>query len=372
MARIQSTNDARTEGENASESKQESDSASKKVDDSGPKRPKCIVDVGWLTKTVEQVERVCRKVSDGEIAKLKKSADAAFKSGRTSDAIDLYSEVIQMCPGLIAARSNRAACYLHEKLFLSCLEDCCHSLALLSGSKESSPLKQRILARRGGALFQLCAYESARADYESALSIGDSDALRADLVKIKKIMEEKKTAASSKTKSTDQPITPSVRPSTQAKVPGIPSARLVEPPAPKFIPVRARSAYTRACMLYNIADFRRAGRVFLRALQDSGDQTSLARALILSNLSAACLGAGEYLKCVEYATRSTKIITQNGTDKDKHTRTLCVTLSWARVAVANLWLGQTNDALEAQQKAIRTLGTSEPGLLLLLQRDLES
>eukprot|EP01083_Nonionella_stella_P108485 315639_1 len=60
MARIQSTNDARTEGENDSESKQESDSSSKKVDDSGSKRPKCIVDVGWLTKTVEEVERVCR------------------------------------------------------------------------------------------------------------------------------------------------------------------------------------------------------------------------------------------------------------------------------------------------------------------------
>ena len=69
MAYLQSTPDARNEGENDLSNKN-GDCESKNSGDI--KSKKCSVEVSWLTKTVEEVGNVCRKGGKGEIMELKK------------------------------------------------------------------------------------------------------------------------------------------------------------------------------------------------------------------------------------------------------------------------------------------------------------
>eukprot|EP00050_Salpingoeca_kvevrii_P001572 m.173266 g.173266 ORF g.173266 m.173266 type:complete len:130 (+) comp10406_c0_seq20:991-1380(+) len=90
---------------------------------------------------------------------------------------------VALDPSMAALYSNRAACHLKLNDPHACAQDCSKALSLLMPPCEANAAARlKAFCRRGAALAQVQDFESAIADYVSALKIEpDNDKLKADL-----------------------------------------------------------------------------------------------------------------------------------------------------------------------------------------------
>ncbi|EGZ17168.1 hypothetical protein PHYSODRAFT_499265 [Phytophthora sojae] len=142
---------------------------------------------------------------------LKIAGDEIFRQGKDLDqAVQKYSESLQLNPLSIACLSNRAACYLMQHSAKECVHDCTRALELLqqdtttvgasgqdhglaffsigpaAGSAQRRAWVVKTLVRRGAAYLSLRDLERAEQDYAASVELDPTnEALKADLAKVR-------------------------------------------------------------------------------------------------------------------------------------------------------------------------------------------
>ncbi|CEG48580.1 FOG: TPR repeat [Plasmopara halstedii] len=137
----------------------------------------------------------------------KQIGDTIFREGKNlANAIQMYSESLQLNPLSIACLSNRAACYLMQHCAKECISDCTNALELLqedvtslgqeqghafflngpaAGSSQRRSWVVKTLVRRGVAYLSLRDLDKAEQDFAASVELDPSnEALKADLARV--------------------------------------------------------------------------------------------------------------------------------------------------------------------------------------------
>ncbi|KAE9028632.1 hypothetical protein PR003_g5713 [Phytophthora rubi] len=142
---------------------------------------------------------------------LKESGGEIFRQGKDLDqAVQKYSESLQLNQLSIACLSNRAACYLMQHSAKECVQDCTRALELLqqdtasvdnftqdhglaffcigpaAGSNQRRTWVVKTLVRRGAAYLLLRDIDRAEQDYAASVELDPTnEALKADFAKVR-------------------------------------------------------------------------------------------------------------------------------------------------------------------------------------------
>jgi len=148
-----------------------------------------------ILKTLESKLSVNEEeVPKDKAEKLKDQADMEYFEQRFDNAINLYTEAINLKANFFKAYSNRAACYLQVRKYYNCIQDCTFILENVynaklqeSEKKQTSTWVLKSYTRRGTCYYSVGDFQKAYKDYEQAsrMSPDDEDILN-DLEKVNK------------------------------------------------------------------------------------------------------------------------------------------------------------------------------------------
>lgn len=121
---------------------------------------------------------------------LKKEGNAAFSSGKFSEALELFSKAIEIDPENHVLYSNRSAAHASLKDYSQALEDSEKAISI-------KPDWSKGYSRKGAALYGMSRLEEAKLAYEKGLEIdGSNTLLKKGLEDTKKAMENAEKSAS--------------------------------------------------------------------------------------------------------------------------------------------------------------------------------
>ena len=132
--------------------------------------------------------------------KERERANLAFKAAQYSEALAGYSRAVEHFKGDKASYSNRAACHIKLRNFLSALEDCSRVMEIsrfLDDDAERRPPPPPLLkayVRRAAAQSELGRYAEAAEDLATALAMAP-EAERAEIKRQQKVLKEDMAAA---------------------------------------------------------------------------------------------------------------------------------------------------------------------------------
>ena len=107
----------------------------------------------WLVRNRKHLYKnpKAKDITEQDPHWLKDKADGFYRSRDYRGAVNAYTAAIQADSEFVPAYSNRAACYLRLRDYLSCQNDCTTALKLLRNQENKDRLRIKLLVRRGSA-----------------------------------------------------------------------------------------------------------------------------------------------------------------------------------------------------------------------------
>lgn len=161
-----------------------------------------------------QRSKVAKKSEpSAEVIRLKEAGNEALKNKQFDDAINHYSEGIELDPGYAILPANRGMAYLKLEQFGAAERDCSRAIQL-------DPSYIKAYLRRGTALTRLSRLAEARADYQKVLKLEPHNTQARDgLLDIQKRESEQAVGKSEPEKTSNTPAAVPKRPHLRSKKP---------------------------------------------------------------------------------------------------------------------------------------------------------